>query len=380
LLPFFTSSEYLSYIPVPVLGGIILYLGFDFLNNWLLQSAKRLPVWEYLTILIIFFTVMFTNYAVGIGVGIGCGMLLFLIRSSTVNAVESLILGESCRSAVRRNPQQEAYLEEHENAMALLNLRGFLFFGSVEKIYDQIKSFMKNAEEPVQFLVIDFKKVSKVDSTSVMCLGRIRRFLEHTGTTLFLSNVPEADKAFIKNALYSNDDENEIYQNADLALEVAEGRILSELDSSLEVEDNATITLLKSANCDANEIEFVFDKLKQVSLVDGEYVAKAGDIDNRIFFIESGSLEVNQKRAHEVFRLRVVQAGTVIGEMSLYSGKPRSADLVAIGETIIYELTEDSFKQIEKSNPEIALKLHHLFAKRLANMLFDEAKLHALRV
>lgn len=68
-------------------------------------------------------------------------------------------------------------------------------------------------------------------------------------------------------------------------------------------------------------------------------------------------------------RLRTVKPGVVLGEIAIYRGGPRTADVVAEEPSIIYRLARRQLRYLEQADPELALLVHRLCATTLAERL-----------
>ena len=70
-------------------------------------------------------------------------------------------------------------------------------------------------------------------------------------------------------------------------------------------------------------------------------------------------------------RLRSVRPGVVVGEIGVYSGEPRTADVVAEEESVVLQLSRASIERMEASDPKLAIALHRWLADTLADRLGD---------
>jgi sulfate permease, SulP family len=64
----------------------------------------------------------------------------------------------------------------------------------------------------------------------------------------------------------------------------------------------------------------------------------------------------------------------VVGEVAMYSGEPRTADVVAEGTSVVLRLARGSIEGIESDDPELAAALHRWLATTLAGRLGDSLK------
>ena len=87
-----------------------------------------------------------------------------------------------------------------------------------------------------------------------------------------------------------------------------------------------------------------------------------------MFVILDGAVRIERKGAV----LAYLQPGEHFGEMSLISGQPRSADVVAIVDSTLLEIPEDGFIAVSERDPAIGLKLYKSLASRLCDLLSDQ--------
>ncbi len=77
-------------------------------------------------------------------------------------------------------------------------------------------------------------------------------------------------------------------------------------------------------------------------------------------------------------RLRTMGAGTLVGEIGLYTEKPRSAHAVADRASILNVLTYERFKALEDKFPDISRQFHKFVVRSLAFHMAQDSK--AMRV
>jgi SulP family sulfate permease len=70
-------------------------------------------------------------------------------------------------------------------------------------------------------------------------------------------------------------------------------------------------------------------------------------------------------------RVREVRAGVVVGEIAIYTGVPRTADVVAEESCVVLRLSRASMDRMESEEPELAAALHRWLARTLAERLND---------
>ncbi len=68
-------------------------------------------------------------------------------------------------------------------------------------------------------------------------------------------------------------------------------------------------------------------------------------------------------------RLRSVNPGVVVGEVSMYTGLPRTADVVAETPSVVLRLRGATIRRMEADEPELAAALHRWLARTLSERL-----------
>ena len=110
--------------------------------------------------------------------------------------------------------------------------------------------------------------------------------------------------------------------------------------------------------------------LEQRVIPEGEYLMRKGDPPAEMYFVEQGMVTAQlQADDGQIVRLRSMRGGTTVGEMGLYMGTPRTADVVAARSTIVYRLSAEALETMRTQDPEVAALLHEWIARLLAERL-----------
>lgn len=104
---FLFGSSFLVYLPKPILGGLLLYLGLSLLIEWVYDAWFKLPKADCFIVLLILVVIAVTDFIVGIGVGLLVAAILFVIKYSQINVAKHILSAVSRRSNVQRSLQQE---------------------------------------------------------------------------------------------------------------------------------------------------------------------------------------------------------------------------------------------------------------------------------
>jgi SulP family sulfate permease len=112
--------------------------------------------------------------------------------------------------------------------------------------------------------------------------------------------------------------------------------------------------------------------LERISLPEGTVLLHQDEPPGDVYVLESGRLGVHARTPEgKVMRLASVRPGVVVGEVALYTGTPRTADVVAETESVVLHLPAGSIARMEASEPELAAALHRWLAQTLASRLSE---------
>jgi SulP family sulfate permease len=112
--------------------------------------------------------------------------------------------------------------------------------------------------------------------------------------------------------------------------------------------------------------------LERESLAQGATLIRQGEAPGDVFVLGSGRLRVEMQTPEGTrMRLRAINPGVVVGEVGMYSGEPRTADVVADTPSVVLRLAETSIERIEAEDPALAAELHRWLASVLSERLRD---------
>jgi len=276
----FFGLPLISYIPLIVIGGILLFLGLTFLVEWLIDGWAKLPLTDYSLMMVILLIIAAIGFLEGVAVGIGIALVLFVYNYSKLDIVKHKLSGDSYHSTVARPASQRDYLRVHGSQILILELQGYLFFGTAYNLLQTVRLRVSAEEgEPLRYLVLNFRLVNGLDSSAAFIFNRIRQFGKDHEFQIVLSNASDQIlKRLIKSGFPAEGDENLHYSsNIDHGVELCENLILEavKLDG-----DDSTFDLriqLKRIFSSPDEIARFFDYLELIDIDTGQYLIHQGD-------------------------------------------------------------------------------------------------------
>lgn len=96
----------------------------------------------------------------------------------------------------------------------------------------------------------------------------------------------------------------------------------------------------------------------------GELVIRAGDPGSSMFVLHHGRVRVQVNDNGRPRTVATLNEGDFFGEMALFTGEPRTANVVAIEETEVLEIGHAAMKRIFDNNPDLVESLSFIMAER----------------
>jgi small-conductance mechanosensitive channel/CRP-like cAMP-binding protein len=100
----------------------------------------------------------------------------------------------------------------------------------------------------------------------------------------------------------------------------------------------------------------------------GELVIRAGDQGASMFVVHNGRVQVQVADGGKQRPVAVLNEGAFFGEMALFTGEPRTANVVALEETEVLEIGHDAMKHLFETNPDLAESISWTIAERRAGL------------
>ena len=103
----------------------------------------------------------------------------------------------------------------------------------------------------------------------------------------------------------------------------------------------------------------------------GETVIRAGDPGSSMFVVHKGRVRVQVSENGRSRTVATLNEGDFFGEMALFTGEPRTANVLALEETEVLEIGHAAMKQVFDTNPDLVESLSHIMADRRQGLEFQ---------
>jgi len=118
----------------------------------------------------------------------------------------------------------------------------------------------------------------------------------------------------------------------------------------------------------AAQIETLVGAGAVVKFATHEHLMTQDEPGESLFFLVHGQVDVQITRNGQTSSVAQLSAGGCLGEMSLLTGDPRTATVVALGEVEAVEIRKPEFAALVRTNPDALERLSELLTHRqLAN-------------
>jgi SulP family sulfate permease len=177
-------------------------------------------------------------------------------------------------------------------------------------------------------------------------------------------------KAMLDPALQSNRDTGCVTLAPDLdhALEDCEERLIA-AECHGPGESDVAAQLVKALGPHPR-LAALIGSMERLERKVGERLITAGEAADDIFLLGRGVVRVQLTLPDgRILRLRNMTSGAVLGEIAFYLGETRTADVFIEREAVLFRLTRNALRSMEKNDPELAVLAHRLFARALADRL-----------
>ena len=352
-------------IPRAVVGGVLVFLGLAFIVEWVWDERRVLPPIEYAVVLVILAAFVVWGLVTGVALGLVLAVVLLAVRYGQLELVQEVPFGETYRSNVDRPERERAELRSLGGRVQILRVGGYVFFGSTNRLLERVRQRVEAS--PPRFLVIDLRRVTGVDSSAVVSFVKVMRLAEVSGFEGVFTAASDPVRAQLERG----------------GVVPVEGIVSFEpdLDRGLQRCEDA---LLSPPGMDEARAEHPSARgpdglppglavhTERVSVPAGTVLIHQDDPPGDVYVLESGQLGVETTtRDGTRMRLRMLRPGVVVGEIALYTGVPRTADVVADVPSVVLRMRRDSIERLERDDPALAAGLHRWFAEALAERLAD---------
>lgn len=364
-------------IPIPIIAGLVLYLGYTFLVDALRALiAQRAWLDAGLAVAIAIICMRY-GYLVGVVAGIIAACVLFALSYARLGVVRRHATRAQFAGFVDRSAEAAQYLRLAGHAVQIYWLSGYIFFGSSEGLFERVRRDIEALPEGgVSYVILDFAMVSSADSSAVASLTKLTHFCNRHGVTLVYSGLTHANQRLLERGrLIGEGSRHKAFIDAHHALAWCEDCLLAEarLHSGMDLE--AFQTWLQDALGSRVRATDAMAYLQRRDTDDAEVIYHAGEPADRIDLVAVGNLAIDLVGGDgDRLRVRRFMKHTMVGEMGFVRRSVRSATVLSMGPATIFTLTRAAFDRMRRERPDLAAAFDDFIMHTLADRV-DAANL-----
>jgi SulP family sulfate permease len=370
LVTYFLYPQLMGLIARPVMGATLMYLGLRLLIEWAWKSRHKLARSEYLLVLAILVLIMQFGFVIGLLVGLIASCITFAINYSRVSVIKNAFTADEHSSKVQRSAAEARILRERGSRYSVLRLRGYLFFGSIINLIEDIRHQLATRKPQSRGLVLDFQYVTGMDTSSAHTFLKLRQTLVRFDIpALFCSMRPEIEELLRREKCLTDDKRILVMEDMDHALEWCEQHILAE--ASAQSREFLPMPLWLARELGGEEAGQRFlSYVETLDLNPGDHLFRQGDKADEIYVIASGRVGIFLDLPNRPkLRLRSVTSNTTLGEMAVYRQVARSASVICEEPTCVYRVSRAALSRMEDEEPKLAIAFHCFVVRTLADRL-----------
>lgn len=368
------AGGFVSLLPKAVLGGMLIFLGFGFLVEWIYDAWFKLSKSEYALVQIILLAIALVGFLEGVGLGLAIAMVLFVVSYSRTRVAKHVLSGVNYRSRAGRSPTEQRTLRQEGEQLYILDLQGFLFFGTATTLINQIQQRVQAAQSvPLRFVILDFQAVTGLDSSAILGFEKLKQIAQRESFNLLFTHLsPEIAEQIQRSGLIKEDDPIcLIFPDLDRGVEWCENQILESI-SWRRKKSLPLVLQLESWFPHAPQIVEIATYLEEIDLAAGNTLFCEGEAAIALYIIEFGQVTVwSQANQATAKRLQTLGAGSFVGEMDFFSNTAHQTTAIADMPSTIHQLTRTALANMQTENPQGAIAfqqaINQLMAERLSH-------------
>lgn len=367
-------------IPVPVLAGLLLIIGYGLVIDGLMRPIGQRAWTDVALILAITAICLRYGFFTAVLAGFVASCLVFAINYSRIGVVRRHMTRQTFSGHVEHTVEVERQLRERGDAIHIYWLSGYVFFGSSDRVFEQIRADIeKQKAPPVQYLIIDLSGVPAADAAAAMSFTKLRNLCDGRGILMIYAGANESLRHLLTQAgCLGGRGGHRVIPDLPTALSWAEEQLLQRSNLERGAQDDFIRWLASEIGTNVAP-ETIASYLERRHLPAGSLVYKEGTPADSIDFVASGSIAVTVEGAVQRRGLRRMARRTLVGEMGFFRHQSRTATVLADEAVELYTLTRDGYQRMLDDHPKLATEFLTFIIRTLSDRLaFANSEIAAL--
>lgn len=214
-------SGFVAEIPLPVLAGILIKIGYDIIDFKLLKVLKYAPKDDKYVLAVVFFLTVFYNLIAAVGAGIVLAALLYAKRLADKATITQTVIYDKDIRKMERSVEQS-----FKHKIRVVHINGQFFFGSATQLVAQFDEMLGT-----KYLILVYDSDAELDISAIFALEDIivRLKAQHIKILLVINNN-QIREQLVQHDIVTQVGENHIFYDELAAIDYAKERLKRKLD------------------------------------------------------------------------------------------------------------------------------------------------------
>ncbi len=351
------------FLPVSVLAGVIIYVGFGMIDvnilSWVQRRRLRM---DALVAVAVIGTTLAYDLLAGLVVGVVGSVFLFIRGQLLLPVLHERASGKQRHSLKERSEEERLLLDQNGDRIVYVELRGNLFFGTADRLFTEL---MPDLDRPV-WMVINMRRVQHIDTSAMHILRQMAARLRRNGGTMVYANVfkhstgtRKINKAFRQLGRTLDLPKVKTFGSTDAALEYAEDKLLRALGwqppAGGKRVDLAANNLC--ADLSPETITVLSRVLRPLSLNRKARVYIQGEQGDALYLVLQGEVETRLPTGRYHYkRIAKIGPGGYFGNLGFLHPGPRSTTTVVTRKAQLLVLDRAALQRLDQSGEHDAAR------------------------
>ena len=373
----FVAISFIRMFPIFIVGGLLVYMGIDFLLKWVWKARKELPLMDYIVVLLILTVCIWEGLLEGIIFGLLLSVILFVINYSRLASIRGEYTGRDRISHIERDPEIREILDREGDCILTMEVQGALFFGTAGDLIVVIREKLKSPEGlRLKYLVLDLRHVVFIDASGVTLFSRLAQVTENHGISVVITGHDERMGKqlegigfFTKPKAVARVHRCQFSQLSE-GIAYCEDRILDDHKASRLVGTDTLEGRLSKMLGDEDAARQMVPFFHRQEPAAEDWLFRRGDLGDSLYIVDSGTVSVVIDAAYGGEHVVCVYtSGAILGEMAVYMEGPRTASVRVETPSVLYRLDAEALQHFQLRHPESAGRFHAAIVKMIAARL-----------
>jgi anti-anti-sigma regulatory factor len=367
--------RWLGQMPRVVLSAVIMVVAVQHFDVWSLRLAGALrkgPIsnlhhvaLDLAVVLIVAVLSIAINIVLAVFIGVAIATALFVLRMSR-SVIRRSYRCSAIHSRRARMASDQIFLERAGDTILVLELQGALFFGTGERILNEVDYSLR---QQTSCVILDLRRLTEIDSTGANALLELKANLVQQKKRLLLA---AGDRMMIERlssfGVLSPSGDTNVLPDIDRAIECAENSLLY-AQPQLHRDEIPLGEIDLLAKFDSKDLVAIESHLQRASYRKGDTIFHEGQPGGEIFIVTKGTASAFLQTPNNAIRLATFAPGTVFGELAILDAGPRSATVVADEDLVCFVLTISKFTALMENHPNVAVRILAAIGRQLSGRL-----------